>query len=130
MATQSNSKQTFNQRLGGYQPSKTMLAWAAAGAAILTMIVGFSWGGWVTGGTSRDLATEAAQVAHMELARDICVERFNAAPGAAASLAELRAITSNSAKRQFVEAGGWATMPGQTSPDRRGADACATALAA
>lgn len=33
-------------------------------------------------------------------------------------------------KRQFVEAGGWATMPGQTTPDRLGAEACATALAA
>jgi hypothetical protein len=94
------------------------------------MIVGFTWGGWVTGGTSRDLVTTAGSEARGELAGDICVERFNDAPDAAARLVELKAITSASAKRQFVEAGGWATMPGQTSPDRRGAEACAMALIA
>ncbi|MEQ9247340.1 MAG: hypothetical protein RLO21_15250 [Nitratireductor sp.] len=130
MATQSNSKKSVTQRWDDYQPTKSTLVWACAAAAVATMILGFTWGGWVTGGTSRDLATTAGTAARGELAGAICVERFNAAPNAAGRLAELKAITSASAKRQFVEAGGWATMPGQTSPDRRGVEACADALAA
>ena len=54
-----------------------------------------------------------------DLASAICVERFNAAPDAAAKLVEFKAIPDSYKKRQFVEAGGWATMPGQTTPDRR-----------
>ena len=101
-----------------------MLVWACVATVIATMIIGFSWGGWVTGGTSRTMATAAGDAARGELASAICVERFNAAPDAAAQLVEFKAIPDNYKKRQFVEAGGWATMPGQTSPDRRGAEGC------
>jgi hypothetical protein len=130
MAMQNSTKPSVAQRWENYQPSKSTLAWSCVGAAIATMVVGFMWGGWVTGGTSRDLATAAGTGARAELASTICVERFNAAPDAAARLVELTAITSASAKRQFIEAGGWATMPGQTSADRRGAEGCAVALTA
>ena len=94
------------------------------------MVVGFSWGGWVTGGTSRAMAATAGDAARGDLASAICVERFNAAPDAAAKLAEFKALTDSYKKRQFVEAGGWATMPGQTTPDKLGLQGCATALAA
>ncbi len=129
MAMQNDTRKSVAQKFDAYQPSKSTLVWACAGAAVATMIVGFNWGGWVTGGTSRDLATAAGNGARGELAGSICVERFNAAPDATARLAELNAITNASARRQFVEAGGWATMPGQTNPDRRGSEACAAALA-
>ena len=93
------------------------------------MIVGFNWGGWVTGGTSQTMAAAAGNEARSALASDICVEKFKAGPDAAARLVEFKAITDSYKKRQFVEAGGWATMPGQTSPDRLGAESCAVALA-
>ena len=86
-------------------------------------------GGWVTGGTSQAMAT-AGDNARGELASAICVERFNAAPDKVAKLAELKALTDSYTKRQFIEAGGWATMPGETSPDRMGVQGSATALAA
>ena len=47
-----NQLQWFDQ----YRASKTVLFWACAGSAIVATIVGFSWGGWVTGGTARDMA--------------------------------------------------------------------------
>jgi hypothetical protein len=94
------------------------------------MSVGFSWGGWVTGGTSQSQAETAGDTARSELAAAICIEKFNAASDRAAQLVTLKAITGTYKKREYVEAGGWATMPGQTQPDRRGAEACATALAA
>ena len=129
MAMQSTTKKSLSRRWEDYQPSKTMLVWACIAAVIATIVVGFSWGGWVTGGTSQTMAKAAGDTARGELASAICVERFNAAPDAAAKLAEFKAIPDSYKKRQFVEAGGWATMPGQTSPDRRGAEDCAVALA-
>ncbi|WP_442578075.1 hypothetical protein ACSBOB_21290 [Mesorhizobium sp. ASY16-5R] len=124
------SKPSLAQRWENYQPSKSTLVWACAATAVVTMIVGFSWGGWVTGGTSRTLAATAGDVARGELASVVCVERFKAATDSPAKLTELNAITDSYKRRQFVEAGGWATMPGQTAPDRRAAEGCAAALAA
>jgi hypothetical protein len=129
MAMQSSSKTSIAQRFESYQPSKTFLVWACIATAIATMIIGFSWGGWVTSGTSRTAAATAGDVARGELASAICVQRFNAAPDATSKLIEFKALTDSYKKRQFVEAGGWATMPGQTSPDSRSVEGCATALA-
>ena len=130
MAIQSTTKPSLSRRWEDYQPSKTILFWACLAAIIATIVVGFSWGGWVTGGTSQAMATAAGNTARGDLASAICVERFNAAPDATARLAEFKAITDNYKQRLFVEAGGWATMPGQTTPDRLGVQGCTTALAA
>ncbi|MEZ2219054.1 hypothetical protein [Rhizobium sp. RCC_161_2] len=126
MAMQSAS---IAQRFESYQPSKTLLVWACIATAVATMIVGFSWGGWVTGGTSRTAAATAGVVARGELASAICVQRFNAAPDAASKLIEFKAIPDSYKKRQFVDTGGWAMMPGQTTSDSRNVEGCATALA-
>jgi hypothetical protein len=130
MAMQSTTKQSLSRRWEDYQPSKSILVWACLATAIATIFIGFNWGGWVTGGTSRSMAASAGDTARGDLASAICVERFNAAPDAVARLAEFKAISGSSGQRQFIEAGGWATMPGQTGPDRRGAETCAVALAA
>jgi hypothetical protein len=129
MAMQNTTKQSFARRFEDYQPTKSMLAWACVATAVATMIIGFGWGGWVTGSTSRSLAMTAGDAARGELASVVCVEKFKAAPDSAAKLVEFKAITDSYKKRQFVETGGWATMPGQSSPDRRAAEGCAVALA-
>ncbi|TIM06601.1 hypothetical protein [Mesorhizobium sp.] len=128
MATQS-SKPSLARRWEDYQPAKSTLLWACAASFVATLIIGFNWGGWVTGGTSRALAATAGDTARGELASAVCVDRFNTAPDAAAKLVEFKAITDSYKKRQFIETGGWATMPGKTSPDRLGAQSCAVALA-
>ncbi|MCC2612133.1 hypothetical protein ABK249_14020 [Neorhizobium sp. Rsf11] len=129
MAMQSSSKTSIFQRFDNYQPSKTILVWTCVVTAVATMIIGFTWGGWVTGGTSRTAEATAVENARGELASAICVERFNAAPDASAKLTEFKAMTDGYARRQFIEAGGWATMPGQTTPNRLGVQGCTTALA-
>ncbi|WP_421699713.1 hypothetical protein [Ancylobacter sp.] len=129
MTMQGSSRTSLSQRIDDYRPSKMILIWTCVATAAATMIIGFNWGGWVTGGTSRAEAATAGDVARGELASAICVERFNAAPDAPAKLAEFKAIPDNYKKRQFVEEGGWAIMPGQTSPDRLGVEGCVTALA-
>ena len=129
MAMQSTTKRSLLQRWDDYQPSKATLLWACVAAVIATMVFGFSWGGWVTGGSSRTAAAAAGDVARGELASAICVDRFNAGPDASARLTQFKAITESYKQRQFIEAGGWATMPGQSAPDRLGAQGCTTALA-
>ena len=129
MAMHSTTKPSFSRRWEEYRPSKAILFWACVAAVIATMVVGFGWGGWVTSGTSQALAATAGDNARGELASAICVEKFNAAPDATAKLAEFKAIPDNYKQRQFIVAGGWATMPGQTSPDRLGVQGCTAALA-
>ena len=59
MTMQNTTKQSLARRFEDYQPTKSMLAWACVATAVATMIIGFGWGGWVTGGTSRSLAMTA-----------------------------------------------------------------------
>ena len=125
-----NQKRSLGQRWDELQPSKTMLVWACVGSIAATLIVGFSWGGWVTGGTARTMAGDAGDEARGQLASVVCVENFMAAPDAPVQLAALKQISSSYQQRQFVEAGGWATMPGKDAADRRAADLCAKVLSA
>ncbi len=51
--------------------------WAAIGGAILTMIIGFAWGGWVTSGTAQSRAEKMAADAVVARLVPICVAQFN-----------------------------------------------------
>jgi hypothetical protein len=123
------TKPSFSQRWEDYRPSKTLLFWACVAAIIATIVIGFGWGGWVTGGTSQAMAATAGDNARGQLASVICVDRFKAAPDAAAKLVAFKAMSDSYKQRQFIEAGGWATMPGQTTPNSLGVQGCTTALA-
>jgi hypothetical protein len=121
-------KWSLQQRWDGLQPSKTMLVWSCVGSVAVALIVGFTWGGWVTGGTARDMAQDAGDDSRYELASVICVEKFLAAPNAKAQLTELKAIDSSYRQRQFIDEGGWATMPGQEKGARQTSEICAAVL--
>ena len=101
---------SLSQRFQQYRPSKTALFWACGGCVVLATIVGFSWGGWVTGGTAREMAANSAAQARQELAAVVCVDRFMAAPNAGVQLTALKEITSSYGQSQFVENGGWAII--------------------
>jgi len=122
-------KKSIGQRWNDLQPSKTMLVWSCAGSVVVALVVGFTWGGWVTGGTARDMAETAGEEGRYGLASAICVEKFLAAPDAQAQLAELKAIDSSYRQRQFVMEGGWAVMPERDEAARQAADLCAKVLA-
>ena len=124
---QQHQKQTLSQRVQQYRASKAVLFWACAGSVIVATIVGFSWGGWVTGGSAREMAEESAAQARQELAAVVCVDRFMAAPDAGVQLTALQEITSSYAQSKFVEEGGWATIvPASSTADRK-ASAAASA---
>jgi hypothetical protein len=118
---------SFRQRWEKLQASKAQLFWACAACVVATIVVGFTWGGWVTGGTASQMAAKAATEARAQLAADVCVERFAKGPDAVAQLATLKG--SDSWKRDsFIEAGGWATLAGMDKPVAGAANLCAQQL--
>jgi hypothetical protein len=97
------------------------------GCIVVTMLIGFTWGGWVTGGTAAEMAETAASGARAELAAKICVNRFVNGADAVGQLASLK--KSDSWQRDdFIEKGGWATLPGMKEPVAGAADICAQKL--
>ncbi len=107
--------------------TKPFLSGAAAGAVALA-IVGFAWGGWVTGRTAEQLAVARADQAVISSLTPICVAQFRKDPNAKASLVEMKAI-DRWQRTEYVSKGGWATMPdGSGEPNRDVASACADAL--
>ena len=113
-------------------PEETKPAlWGVVGGAIAAAIVGFTWGGWVTGSTSEANASTRANNAVVVALAPVCVERFQRAPDVTNNLAALKKIDSWS-QGDFVEKGGWVTVPGAKPIDQASAvaKACATLLTA
>jgi hypothetical protein len=67
------------------------------------MIVGFSWGGWVTGGTAGQMATTSAQNASVLALTPLCVAKGE---GQAEQLAALKKESTWS-RSDFVTKAGW-----------------------
>ncbi len=95
--------------------------------AIICMIIGFKWGGWVTGETSQETAEEKAKDAVIEQLAPICVWQFNQDPEKDQNLAELKKRSSWD-RRNFIEKGDWATMPGAQNPVDGVGEKCAELL--
>lgn len=112
----------------GQAPWLKPAVWGVIGGAVVTMIVGFSWMGWVLGSTAERMALERANAAVIVALTPSCVARFMEQPDAAVKLLEFQEISSWR-QRQFVEDGGWATPRGDTTPHSGVANACAETLA-
>ena len=120
-------KVNFRQLWDEARATKTVVFWVVIGSIILTMIVGFNWGGWVTGGTAQRMAEAMAQDAVVQRLAPICVVQFNEDPDRAQKLIEFNEAKSYQ-RDDYVKEQGWATMPGEDQPDRQVADACAKLL--
>ena len=108
--------------------SLTRLLQGIAAGAVATMVIGFYWGGWTLGSTAEKVAKERAGSAVVAALAPICVDKFRQAANAATNLSDLNNINYDWERGTFVEKGGWATMPGATSPDTAVARACAELL--
>lgn len=104
--------------------------YGAVVGGVAVAIVGFAWGGWVTGGTALDSANAAADESRTDLAAAICVQNFMADDGARETLAELKELTSSFQQREIIEEGGWATMPDRDEAARATMTLCARMLSA
>ena len=101
---------------------------AAVGAAALA-IVGFSWGGWVTGGKAAQMASDQARMEVVAALVPICVEQSTQDPKVVETLALLKDANRYRRSDMLMDAG-WATMPGSNDPNRNVASACMDELAA
>jgi hypothetical protein len=96
---------------------------AACGAAALA-VIGFSWGGWVTGGTARTMAADQSKAEVVTALSLICVDQSKRDPQLVERVALLKAASSYE-RGDLVMKNGWATMPGTTEGNRLVAIACA-----
>ena len=102
-------------------------AWGFVIGSVLTMIVGFNWGGWVTGGGAERIAYERSQTAVTAALVPVCVEKSKTDPALPKKLGALTALTTSWDQREAVLQAGWATI-GQGEANRDVAEACASEL--
>jgi dienelactone hydrolase len=97
--------------------------WGALGGAAAAMIVGFVWGGWVTGGTSAKNAGVAANAAVVQAFVPLCVAKAELQPEQHAAL---KAQSSYSRYDTVIKAG-WVSSVSEKYR-RDVADQCGTAV--
>jgi hypothetical protein len=97
--------------------------WGLVVGAVIAMILGFSWGGWTTPGTTKTMTEDAVLASQAA----ICVAQFMKQPNPEEKLKELEKISSWK-RAEFIEKGGWDKMPGQEKADYAVARACADGL--
>ena len=110
------------------RPTKKLLFWACVWSMVATMIVGFGWGGWTTGGKAQYAADGMARAAVAKRLAPICVLRFKADPARDQKLKELIEVSSYG-RSEYVQKQGWATMPGEGAADSGVAEECVKLLA-
>jgi hypothetical protein len=97
--------------------------WGLVCGAVIAMIIGFSWGGWTTSGTTKTMTEEAVLTNQAA----ICVAQFMEQPNHEDKLKTLGELDSWK-RTEFIEQGGWDKMPGQEKADYGVARACAEGL--
>jgi hypothetical protein len=77
--------------------------WGAIGGAIAAIIVGFAWGGWVTGGTAGRMEAASAETAVVLALTPLCVTKAEQQPEKLVPLKE----ESSYQRDNFVIEAGW-----------------------
>ena len=98
--------------------------YGAACGAVALALVGFNWGGWVTGGTARPMAADQSKTEVVAALSLICVDQSKRDPQLDERVAAIEAASSLN-RGDLVRKSGWATMPGTTHADGRVARDCA-----
>ena len=72
----------------------TRLLQGAFAGFLATVVVGFGWGGWMLGSTAKKMADQSTSSAIVAALAPICVEKFQHATEAKATLAQLKLVDS------------------------------------
>jgi hypothetical protein len=115
------------QRWSEARPTKTVVFWSWSASVVAILILGFTWGGWVTERTAQNRAVAMADEALVKRLASLCVIQFTNDPEKAQKLSELKAADISQGG-EYVGKQGWATMPDEKESDRRIADECARLL--
>jgi hypothetical protein len=118
----------IRQRWNNLKLRKANVFWIVLGAVILTVYVGFSQAGWVTGATASQMAETTSKDAVVERLAPICVAQANQDSLKAQKLEELKALTTTSKRANFIKDQGWAIMPGENASDNNVVAECARQL--
>ena len=97
--------------------------WGLICGAIISIIIGFAWGGWTTAGTTESMTEEAVLASQAA----ICVAQFMQDPNHEERFEEFKKESSYR-RAQFIEKGGQDKMPGQEKSDYAVSLACADGL--
>ena len=112
---------------------KTSLTWlqpalyGAACGAVALAIVGFQWGGWVTGGTAKAMANSQAQSEVVNVLTPLCLNLAKSDPEFATKMMEIKKASSYTRSDLVVKAG-WGTKLGSDDVNKTVARACADKL--
>ena len=115
---------TLSERWAAARPTKMGTLWCCVATAIVTMIIGFTWGQWVTGSTARAMAANQGEETLLRRLTPICVAQLNGDPKKADKLKAMKALDAYQ-RGDYVQTQGWATMPGEQNPETRIAGECA-----
>ena len=102
--------------------TRPVLVGAAIGAVVVS-IVGFSWGGWMTGSSAEKMARVRATDEVTQAMVPICLDIAASDPQREAKLSTVRAAAGYN-RQEAVMNTGWATVPGAEKPNRALARAC------
>ena len=101
---------------------KPGLMGAAVGAVALA-IIGFSWGGWITGSSADELANDRSEEAVITALTPFCVQNSAQDPNVEQTIAQMKSSRAYQ-RSDFIVKAGWATMPGDSEPNLVLARAC------
>lgn len=102
---------------------KTLFFGVAIGA-VATLLLGFTWGGWVTASKAEAVARDRADTAVVAALAPVCVANYRRSDNAQTDYAALKKLNSWE-RASFVEKAGWAKMSGSTSINTIMARTCA-----
>jgi hypothetical protein len=121
-------EKSFFQEFWQYRVSKSaVIGWCVL-SALVTVLAGFTWGGWVTHGSSAQAIQRSAEAARRDLATTICVAKFLREDDAADELQSLKRVAFWR-RGQIILDGGWSALPGVSKSISGVADKCAQRLA-
>jgi hypothetical protein len=103
------------------------LAWGFVLGGLVTLIIGFGWGGWTTSSGTDRIAMARSEAAVTAALVPVCLEKSKADPASVKKLDALKALGSSYDQRDAVLRDGWATV-GAGEPNRDVAELCASQL--
>lgn len=113
--------------MSNFEWLKPGLTGAFVGAVGLA-VVGFTWGGWVTGSTAQEMAAAEGRLAMVNALVPMCVANSkNEDPQVTETLSAIQDARTYQ-RADIVMKAGWATPPGTESANRDLAKACAEKL--
>lgn len=118
-----NERMGLRERWLKARPTKTIVFWSWVACAVLTMIVGFTWGGWVRGLRRGAWLRQRLRMRSSSTWRQF-VCPVPADPAKSQKLKELREMSAYE-RGEYVKKQGWAKMPGKGEAESRVADECA-----